>query len=541
MKLIKKFFGNLKHFFFIPITLGILGGFSALLFRRLISYSHSILITFFKVPYAYPFLLPIVFLFTYQISRKLLVSPENVTVDEIAKKIALERGGFDPQKGLLVLLLTSFNIGFGAPVGREGPIAKLGGVLSELFNKIFRSDGLHFPIYLTCGVSAALSATFNAPAAAVLFGTEVVLGKINSYILIPLLISSSTATLVARYFLGNFRAFVVPHLTYSTSEIPFFPFVSLLAAVSVLAISYSLKFFEFLRLSLKDYWHLASLVLGLLVGFLLYLTPQAAGVGYREITDLFFGNFSPEKAGEIAFIKGLAVVLTFGSGVFGGFMAPAIFMGAFGGYSLGALFSSHPQVFALAGTAAFLSAISGAPLRSSLIIVELTHSYQLIVPILFTSALTNYFMGIFFQSRFFKRALFHKGIDVEKVLIENFTIKDFIVPVEPVGEEEEVEKVKQRLLEGKERYLPVVNPLNKLVGIISLRDISVASFYDFSLKVKDVMVKEPFFISEDSDLSELLKAVSLIEKGKLPVVDRNRFYLGMFDCDRFIRELSLRN
>ena len=541
MKLIKKFLGNLKHFFFIPITLGVLGGFSALIFRKLIAYFHSFLTVFLKVPHAYPFLLPLVFLFTYKVSRKLLVSPENVTVDEIAKKIALERGGFDPQKGLLVLLLTSFNIGFGAPVGREGPIAKLGGVLSELFNKLFQVDGLHFPIYLTCGVSAALSATFNAPAAAVLFGTEVVLGKINSYILIPLLISSSTATLVARYFLGDFRAFVVPHLTYSTSEIPFFPFISLLAAVSVFAISYSLKLFEFLRLSLKEYWHLVSLVLGLLVGFLLYLTPQAAGVGYREITCLFFGNFSPEKAGEIAFIKGLAVVLTFGSGVFGGFMAPAIFMGAFGGYSLGALFSPHPQVFALAGTAAFLSAISGAPLRSSLIIVELTHSYQLIVPILFTSALTNYFMGVFSQSRFFKRTLFHKGIDIEKVLLSKFDLKEFIVPVEPVSENDDVEKVKLRLLEGKERYLPVVNSLNRLVGVISLRDITVASFYDFPLKVKDVMVKEPFFIDADSDLSDLLKAVSLIEKGKLPVVDRERVYLGMFDCERFLRELPLRS
>ncbi len=536
----KSTYRNLSHFFFIPVTLGVLGGFSALLFRRLISLSNSLFKHFLGAPHFYPLVIPSIFLLTFFISKKLLVSPENATIDEIAKKIALERGGFDPKKGLLILSLTSFNIGLGAPVGREGPIAKLGGVFSELLSKLLRVDGLHFPIYLTCGVSSAISATFNAPVAAVLFGAEVVLGKVNSYILIPLIVSCTTATVVARYFLGDFRAFVVPHLSYSNWELPLFPVLSLFGAFAVLLISYILKLFNFLRSSLREYWHFAVLVCGLLVGFLLWLFPQAAGVGYDQITLLFKGAFSPERAGEIAFIKALSVVLTFGSGVFGGFMAPSIFIGAFGGYSIGGLITSNPGVFALAGACAILSGISGAPLRSSLVIVELTHSYQLVVPLLFTGALTNYFIGALSHLKFFKRTLFHRGIDIENLPpLSNLSVKDFLVPVEPVREDLPVTLLKERFLREEERYLPVVNREGRLVGVVSLRDLRLTALFGENLKVKEVMTDEPFFIYQDSPPRELIKAIALLERGKLPVVDGKGKYVGMFDCDRFLKTLTL--
>ncbi|WP_457680767.1 chloride channel protein [Thermovibrio sp.] len=537
----RRVYSNLRHFFIIPIFLGTIGGFSALLFRKLISLFNEGFSLFFGAPHYYPLIIPLIFLFSYFVSKKLLVSAENVTIDEIAKKIALERGGFNPKKGLLILILTSFNIGFGVPVGREGPIAKLGGVFSEFFSKLLRVDGLHFPIYLTCGVSSALSATFNAPVAAVLFGAEVVLGKINSYILIPLIVSSTTATVIARYFLGDFRAFVVPHLTYKTDELLLYPFISLFAAISIYAISSALRFFAFLRSSLRDYWHFAVLICGLLVGFLLWHVPQASGVGYSYITELFKGSYSTESAGEIAFVKALAVVLTFGSGVFGGFMAPSIFIGAFGGYSIGSFLTNDPGSFALSGAAAFLTGISGAPLRSSLVILELTHSYQLMVPVLFTSALTNYFLGAISQASFFKRALFHKGIDLEEVILrEELKLKDFLVFIKPVNENSSVSELKKRFLLESERYIPVVNERGELVGIVSPRDLSLTAFYGEELKVKDVMTSEPFYILENSPLSELIKAISLIERGKLPVVDKKKRYLGMFDCDRFIRALTFK-
>ncbi len=541
-----KLLRNLNHFFIVPSVIGIIGGFSAILFRKLIALSHSIFALFSSgKPLFYPLLLPFIFYITYQISRYFVVSPEDATIDEIAKRISLERGGFNLKRGLLVLSLTSFNIGFGAPVGREGPIAKLGGVLSELFSKLLRIDRIHLPIYLTCGVASAISATFNAPLAAVLFGTEIVLGKINSYVLIPLVVSASVGALVAQEFLGDFTAFYVPPLHFQDAEIPLFIVVALLTAVSSLFFFVSLNFFTRLRAAYRHYWGKVAFSFGLIVGLLLLFHLEAAGVGYGAVGELFKNHFSPATALEIALTKLVAVVLSFGSGVFGGVMAPSIFTGAFLGYFVGDYSQFDPRVFALVGSAAMLSGISRAPFRSSLVIIELTHSYQLIVPILLTSVTTNFLVGLSNEVDFFKRALFHKGINVEELLsvrLKDFKLSDYLKPVPPVYENAHIRYLIERFLKGKERYIPVVkSPKNKkLVGIVSLRDLRLAAISDLSdLKVRDLMTEEPFVLTTDAPVEEVLKVVAIFEANLIPVVDKNGIYQGMFDVDTFLRKISL--
>jgi len=543
---LKKLLRYLSHFFFIPSVIGVIGGFSAILFRKFIALSHSVFsLVSGGNSLLFPVIFPLLFLITYQISRFFLVSPEDATIDEIAKRISLERGGFNLKKGLLVLSLTSFNIGFGAPVGREGPIAKLGGVLSELFCKLFRIDRIHLPIYLTCGVASAISATFNAPLAAVLFGTEIVLGKINSYVLIPLVVSASVGALVAQEFLGDFTAFYVPSLRFQDAEIPLFILVALLSATFSLFFFVSLNFFTRLRAAYRHYWGKVAFSFGLVVGLLLLFHPEAAGVGYGAVGELFKNHFSPASALEIALTKLIAVVLSFGSGVFGGVMAPSIFTGAFLGYFVGDYSHFDPRVFALVGSAAMLSGISRAPFRSSLVIVELTHSYQLIIPILLTSVTTNFLVGLSNEIDFFKRALFHKGINPEELLsvrLKEFRLSDYLKPVPPVYENAHVKYLIERFLKGRERYIPVVeSPKDRrLVGIVSLRDLRLAAISDLSnLRVKDLMTEEPFVLTVGAPVEEILKVVAIFEANLIPVVDRRGIYQGMFDVDSFLRKISL--
>ena len=536
----------LNHFFVVPSVVGVIGGFSAIFFRKLIAFSSYIFTSISGGEHSfYPFILPIIFFVTYRISQHFAVSPEDATIDEIAKRISLERGGFNPKKGFLVLLLTSFNIGFGVPVGREGPIAKLGGVLSEVFGKFIRIDRIHLPIYLTCGVSSALSATFNAPLAAVLFGAEIVLGKINSYVLIPLVVSSSVGALVAQEFLGDFTAFYVPSLRFVDGEIPLFLIVAFFSTVAALFFFISFSFFARLRAAYRYVWGWVSVILGVLVGFLLFLHPETAGVGYRAVGDLFRNQFSSLQAAEIAFTKLLAVVLSFGSGVFGGVMAPAIFVGAFLGYSVGSFSHFDPRVFALVGSAAMLGGISRAPFRSSLVIVELTHSYQLIIPILLTSAVTNFLIGLSNEHDFFKRTLFHRGINVEELIsvrLAKFRLQDYLRFVPPVFENAHVSYLMKRFLLGNDRYIPVVkSPKEReLVGVISLRDLRLAAISDLSnLRVKDLMTEAPFALTIDAPVEEILKIIAIFEANLIPVVDRNGLYCGMFDVDLFLKSISL--
>ena len=542
---------RLLHFFIFPTIIGVIGGLSAIVFRDLITVSSSLygILPFHSPHNFYPLIFPVVFLFTNYVSKKLLMSSEDITIDKIAKKISLWKGGFDLKKGLIVSLLTSFNIGLGIPVGREGPIAKLGGVLSELFFKLLKVDRLHLPIYLTCGVSSAISATFNAPVAAVLFGLEIVLGRVNNYILIPLIISSSTAAVVSHEAFGNFPAFYVPPINYSDRSLLFIPIAAILFSFVPLSYWMFLKLFSYLKYTMRHIWKGMVIFTGFVVGTILFFFPEAAGVGYESVTKLFGNNFTGLESLEIFVAKFVSVALSFGSGAFGGLMSPSIFMGAFYGYGVGNLFKIadpeiNPALFALTGAASVLSGVSKAPFRSSLIMIELTHSYQLVVPILLTSVLTNYFISIEGEISFLKRALLHKGIDVENVLIlrksKNFNLKDFIVTVNPLYENSHLAVARKRLIDDKLRYIPVVrspsNPI--LTGIVALRNLRVGALLDDGKKIKDIMTPEPFSLSISSNFEDVLKVLALLDVNLVPVVDEKENYVGMFDIDAFLKFLS---
>ncbi len=539
---------HLLHFFVFPIFIGIIGGLSAIIFRELINITSHLCKGFGSPSDLYPLILPAVFLLNHYLSGKLLVYPEDVTIDRIAKKISLWKGGFDLKKGLIVSLLTSFNIGTGIPVGREGPIAKLGGVLSELFFKLLKVDRLHLPIYLTCGVSSAISATFNAPIAAVLFGLEVVLGRVNNYILIPLIISSSTAAVISYEAFGNFPAFYVPSLEYSNVSLLFIPIASILFSLVPLLYRMFLELFSRLRYSMRHMWREVILLVGFSAGLILFFFPETAGVGYVSVTKLFEDKFTGSESFGIFIAKFIGVVLSFGAGTFGGLMSPSIFMGAFFGYGIGSVFSAispgiDPKLFALIGASSVLSGMSEAPFRSSLIVIELTHSYQVVVPILLTSVLTKYFVSIESELKFLKRALLHKGIDVENILIQQksgkFKMHNFIVNVNPLYENSPIGVAKRRLINEGIRYIPVVRSPSTpiLTGVVSLRNLRTGALFN-DRKVKDIMTPEPFSLYTSSRFEDVLKVLALLDVNLVPVVDEEENYVGMFDVDSFLKFLS---
>ncbi len=532
------------HFFLIPPIIGLIGGISAIGFRFLISVSGSFFetVSFHHESLAYLVTIPAVFIISHYISRKLLVDASNVTIDSVARRILIEKGGFDPKKGLLVLFLTSVNIGFGVPVGREGPIAKLGGVLSGILCKVFKFERINVPIYLTCGVSSALSATFNAPIASVLFGIEIILGKVNTYVLIPLIVSCGTASLFATCFLGDFTAFNVPHLTYPGKLMFLLPIAGIFFSLFPLVFSLLMDYLEILRFRLRKHWEAVVLFLGVVVGVMVSNFPDIAGVGYKSVERLF--SKGAENPLVLSFAKLFSLILTFGSGVFGGILAPSIFIGAFSGYWLGKLFSNlisvDPRVVALVGTAAVVSGVSRAPFRSSIIIMELTHSYQLILPILLTSTVSTYVISKVKEHAFFTRSLLHKGIDLsDKRLVEalkSIDLGKLTEYVKPIGENMSIQLAFERLLSSKTRYLPVVKD-DKLVGVFSLRDLRFAALKGH-VKVKDVMTESPFSISIDSGGAEVVRAISLLDVNFIPVVDESGKYIGMLNVDKFMKEVS---
>jgi len=541
-------FEELIHFFFIPIAIGLIGGASAYVFRIVVKFFTTIFdaVFIFHSSYFVFITMPLIFYLSNFLISHHLISSSNVTLDNIAKKISLMSGKFSHIKGFLVLLLSSFSIGFGVPIGREGPIAKLGGLSTEVFTKLIKTPRINLPIYLSAGISAAIAATFNAPIAGIILGIEIIIGRINSYIIIPLIVACTTATLVSREFIGDFTAFYVPHLSYENIYLVFVPVEALLLGAITVVITLSLRKFRILRVKYRKRWNLVVIVLGFLVGLTIFLVPKSAGVGYNYINDIFQYNFNSAVALKIMIAKIIGIIFSIGSGIFGGMMSPSIFIGAFGGYWFGSeavAYGVDPRVFALAGSAAVLSGISKAPLRSSIIITELTHSYQLLVPILIASSISGYIASKFEPGSYFKRSLLQRGIDIESSVINRYlqkrNLNKFIDNISPISSNENIRVVLKIFKRLHIRYLPVVDD-DKLIGVVSLRDVRKRYILrQKNIKVKDIMSERPFAIEKEHTTDDIFKAIAVLNVHYVPYVDKQGKYIGMIDLDKLIKDLSI--
>ena len=541
---------DIRHFFLIPTLIGLIGGASAYLFRYVISLFEA-LYRFFNIDswqYFHIITMPLIFLGSHLIIKKFLRNRSNVTIEEVAKKISLMTGKFSMLKGFLVLLLTSISIGFGVPIGREGPIAKLGGLFSEVFIKLFKVENINAPIYLSAGVSAALAATFNAPIAGIFFGIEIIIGKINSYIVIPLIIACTTATLFAHKFIGYYTAFYVPQLEYNDEFFWFIPLGALFFTLIAVVLKYSFNKLKILRRRYRSKWHYFVVAMGVAVGLIISFMPEVKGVGYTYVSKLFEDVYVSHYTLEVFLAKLVAVILSLGSGMFGGIMSPSIFLGAFGGYWFGSEFASFgfdPRIFALIGSAAVLAGTSKAPLRSAIIITELTHSYQLLLPILLSSAISVYFLSKMEPGSYFKRSLMQRGIDIDNTSIMNFIkkcdIKQFVKKVQPIKADDNLGNAIRKFRRQRLHNLPVVNDEGVLIGTIALKSIRRPSLMlkRDKILVKDIMSERPFYIESNNLEEGLFKAFTILNHTYVPYVDSSKRYQGVINLNHLLKELSL--
>ena len=319
----------------------------------------------------------------------------------------------------------------------------------------------------------------------------------------------------------------------------FFAFLALIMA-------YFFDIFREMRIKYKRKWDKIVILNGFIVGLLIVAVPEIRGVGYSYVTALFRDGFTFTQVFVITAVKLIAVIIAIGSGLFGGLMSPSIFIGAFGGYFLGDVFiyfNVDPKVFALVGSVAMLSGISRAPLRSSVIIIELTHSYQLLIPSLIAASITSFIVAKFEPGSYFKRSLIQKGIDIENQKVLDFLNKikfeKYLLNITPVTEDTKISKIKTLFKKHHIRYLPVVNNDNVLVGIISVRDLRKAYFKSKNMKTRDLMSRHPVIFHKDISVEEMVKILGMLSASYVPYVDKENRYMGMLDLHKLLKDLSM--
>ncbi len=271
----------------------------------------------------------------------------------------------------LIFLSTLITHLFGGSAGREGAALQLGGSIGNGLGKLFCFDDKDKHIMIMCGMSAAFSALFGTPMAAAVFSMEVVsVGVMYYAALVPCVISSLVASMVARYFGVSQELFLI-------EKIPTFRFLPAvkISVLAILCAGVSILFCIMLHSSdhlYKRFFknaYIRIFVGGCLVIALTLLVGDQTynGAGMNMIEQYMQGHVPPE-----AFIlKMLFTAVTLGAGFKGGEIVPSFFTGAAFGCLFGNILGFSPSLCTAVGMTAVFCGVTNCPLTALLISFEL--------------------------------------------------------------------------------------------------------------------------------------------------------------------------
>ncbi|MCC0053703.1 MAG: chloride channel protein [Rhodobiaceae bacterium] len=337
-----------------------------------------------------------------------------------ARSFASRRLGF--RSGLTTALISALSIGSGASAGREGPVVHLGAVLATAISSRFKLPAAGNRMLLAAGVSAAVSASFNAPIAGVLFAHEVILGHYAVSALVPIVISSVLATVLSRVWFGDYPAFFVPEYQITSYwEVPAFVLLGITCAVVAIAFQFALIGSDFVARHVRIRLMWRPVIGGLAVGAIALAFPQVLGVGY-ETTDLAMRQRLPLDLMLMLIVaKTAATGITLASRFGGGIFSPSLYLGAMTGGAYGLMaasvfpdMASSAGLYAILGMGAVAASVLGAPISTIVIVFELTGGYALTLALLLTVSiaigLTQAVHGrSFFHWQLESRGLFLQG------------------------------------------------------------------------------------------------------------------------------------
>ncbi|MBF0204750.1 MAG: chloride channel protein, partial [Desulfamplus sp.] len=310
-------------------------------------------------------------------------------------------GGLIRLRSIISRLVSScLTIGSGGSAGPEAPVVVSGAAIGSNIARFFSLNDRQRITLVGCGAAGAIASIFNAPLTGIIFTMEIILGEWSMVNIIPIAVAAVAGAEISRTLRGNIIAFE-SSIDFNISHPDLFACVGLALFVSIASVIFTRSLRTMHKISKKvrvPFWVRAAMG-GAAVGLLGFAVPEAMGEGYHAIHDMIQGVFR-EGIGIAAIgciAKILATSMTLGWGGSGGIFAPSLVIGSFAGLAyhrlLTYLFSSLHWVnegcFALLGMAGMISGILQAPLTGIFLILEITGSYEVMLPLIIVSALST--------------------------------------------------------------------------------------------------------------------------------------------------------
>jgi CIC family chloride channel protein len=457
-------------------------------------------------------------------------------IPEVMESVALRGGAIRPRVAVVKALASALTIGSGGSVGREGPIVQIGSSIGSTIGQLLRLPGRHLRTLVACGAAAGIAAAFNAPIAGALFAVEVILGDFAVPQFSPIVIASVVATVISRFFYGDFPAFEVPHYQLvSPLELGAYMLAGVIAGLVGVAFIRVLYFTEdvFGKIRIPDWLKLP--LGGLCVGAIGIFFPHVFGVGYGTINEALGGELPLRLLVLLVVVKLVATSLTLGSGGSGGIFAPSLFLGAMTGGAVGTVMNqiapeatASSGAYALVVMGAVVAATTHAPITAILMIFELTQSITIVPPLMASCVISTIVSSYLHPNSIYTQALRRRGVDLygeeSPNVLRSLNVRDVIDrSPEILNASTPFPQILDLVVTSRHTEFFVVDADGRLLGSIALDELRRLIFEQESFRhlvvAADLIESEQPLVTENDPLDWVVQLMADARVTELAVVD----------------------
>ena len=462
------------------------------------------------------------------------------------------------------VLTSSFTIGFGGSVGAEAPIVYTGAAIGSNIGRVCGLSYRSITILLGCGAAGAIGGIFKAPLAGVLFTMEILLFNVSMNSMLPLLISTISATVVSYVFRGATPVFACALTPFSLGNIPYYVVLGVAAGVFSLYFTNGTLWLEDRLGHIRNVylrWFLCAFGLGVLI----FLFPPLYGQGYDSLNALLAGQDIAVEGSSVLgfmmrsawgvplffllvlFFKIVAMTLTNSGGGVGGTFGPTLFAGAILGFVVSRCLNLAgadvpEQNFVLVGMAALMASVMQSPMTAIFLIAEISGGYELLIPLILTATVSFGTVRIFERYSIYTKRIAQSGDllthdsdqAVLTLLDTNSLIRDKYPKVQIDATLREVVDI---VSETDAAVLAVIDSQGRFQGMV---DLAAARKYLFdsdrydSVHVYNLMETPPEYIYYGEKMGSVMNKFDKTGAWRLPVIDENRRYLGFISKSRLL-------
>ncbi len=455
------------------------------------------------------------------------------------------------------LVTSALTIGFGGSVGAEAPIVYSGAAIGSNIGRHMGMSYRNITILLGCGAAGAVAGIFNAPLAGVLFTLEILLFNISMSSILPLLISTVSATIVSYLCLGQETQFACTLAAFKMGNVPFYLILGVICGFCSL-------YFMRMTLSLEDRLskvknpYLLWLLCAAALGTLIFIFPPLYGEGYAFLGPLLNGQeVSYDKMTPLSFMlhfpwavpifftlvllmKVFAMTFTNAGGGVGGTFGPTLFVGAITGFVMASVTNlispgTIPVAnFVLVGMAGLMAGVMQAPMTAIFLIAEISGGYALLLPLILTATVSYWTMRFFEKYSIYTKRIANTGellthdsdqavltlLKVSSLIEQDFTTVRIDAPLKELVE---------AFSSSSRNIFPVIDGKGRFQGFVSLGDIRKDMFDTSLYETKHVfnyVRSTPEYVYEDESMESVMRKFEKTGAWNLPVVTPDRKYLG---------------